>query len=317
MPHAAIQGGLAEFQTLLIGCWANQELPNSDKGGQDQPLSYCVMPLPQTAPQNGENNGYILKNFTLYEFVQFNNFANVALPATAPNRGADVLQVPTAVFYEQQVHFAEGPGIGKIVHAENGAWLNLATDTVQNGPYPPNFPEPNPPNDDKSIAKQMSVPHGNSILALGTYDDPASGAPTIDSADVIPTPAGLNTQPYETLLNQPDNYQNPQPDLTANVNGVISTAIGIIDPTSFIHWAVDSTNNGFTVNIPFENRQAKVVKYVAEYWLLSEDGETYPWLAYSQNIVMEITIGGTAYRFPHWTTNVVTKVSESNCREST
>lgn len=305
--------GPVAFQTNLIGTWTNQALPNSTngEGSTDNPLSYNVMPLPQ-------GDSYILKNFKLFETVEFNGDSAVAPPAVAPNRGAGTLQAPTAIFYEQNVEFAERPAEdqkslrkGGVVHVENGAWLNRADSTpALSGPYPP------PPGDGikisdnaNLIAKQMSVPHGNSILALGTVDDVVAGSPDIAVADTTPTPAGLDLSPYTTKLDNPDNYQNPDPDLTADPNIPIRTALGLIKPTHFLHWSVDTTGTGFTVNIPFEQRSAKVVKYAAAYWLLSQDGTNFPWLAYSQNIVLEISIQGTTYCFPHWTTNVVTRNS--------
>lgn len=317
MPVAAIPGGLNTFQEALIGTWTNQVLPNAGngEGGTSNPLSYCVMPLPQSPPD------YILKNFTYYETIKFDGNHDVALPATAPNRGNTSLQVPTALFYEQQVYFAEGPGTGAIVHVENGSWLNLETGKKLAGPYPPPnippatgsgidlIPNQQPPN--LTIAKQMSVPHGNSILAVGNFTDPQNGGPTIpDSPSVLPTPAGLDTTPYTTQLDQEDDYQNPQPDLTANPNKPLQTAVGLIRPNKYIHWNVSTGTHGHTVNIPFEEREANVTRYTASYWLLSTDGgSSYLYLAYNQNIVMELTIGGKHYSFPHVTTNVVTKKS--------
>ena len=210
MPTAAIPGGLNQFQELLKGTWKNEALPNSmnGEGGQNNPLSYNVMPLPQDPP------GYILKNFTYYEVIKFNDDNDIALPASAPNRGKDSLQVPTALFYEQQVYFADGPGIDNIVHVENGAWLNLVTGKKLVGPYPPPgkimLDDPNKQPSDMTIAKQISVPHGNSILALGAFSPSQNGAPDIENApSVLPTPAGLDTSPYTTKLANSGDYQNP------------------------------------------------------------------------------------------------------------
>jgi hypothetical protein len=311
MPVAAIPGGLNQFQNLLQGTWANQALPNAmhGEGSTSNPLSYCVMPLPQ-APS------FILKNFTLYENVRFEDNSAIALPATAPNRGNESLQVPTALFYEQQVFFAEGPGTGQIVHVENGAWLNLLTGQKLVGPYPPppgteiHLDHPNQQPSAITIAKQMSVPHGNSILALGSFSPPTPGAPTIpDSGSVLPTPAGLDTSPYMTELNDPSNYQNPQPGLTHNPNLPLQQAVELIGPNSFISWSVSTGNQGQTMNIPFEKRAANVTAYSASYWLLSTDnGSTYPYLAYTQDITMLFYIDGVSYTFPHVTCNVVTKM---------
>ena len=64
------------------------------------------------------------------------------------------------------------------------------------------------------------------------------------------------------------------------------------------------------MNIPFEQRAANVTAYWASYWLLSTDnGSTYNYLAYTQNISMQFMIGGTHYTFPHLTSNVVTRVA--------
>ena len=115
---------LGPFQHL-IGSWENQTLPNSDQGDPSNPLSYNVMPLPQL----DSPTGFILKNFTYYESLKFNGNSDVASPAKAPNRGGDYVQNAYALFYDQQVHFAEGPNITQIVHVENGAWLNLETGT--------------------------------------------------------------------------------------------------------------------------------------------------------------------------------------------
>ncbi len=316
MPVAAIPHGLNQFQELLLGTWSNQPLPNAPngEGGTENPLSYNVMPLPQDPPD------YILKNFTYHEVVKFENKDDIALPTTAPNRGGASLQVPTALFYELQVYFADGPGKGNIVHVENGAWLNLVTGEKLVGPYPPpNIPpkkgpgidlnDPNTQPPTITIAKQMSVPHGNSILALGSFCGPQDGAPSIpDAPPVLPTPAGLDTSPYMIKLDQQDNYQNPLTDYTANTNKPLQAAVELIKPNKYINWNVSTGNQGQTMNIPFEQRAANVTEYTASYWLLSNDGgASYKYLAYTQTTFLQFTIDGIHYKFPHVDSNVVTK----------
>ena len=167
------------------------------QGGTNDPLSYNIMPLPQQSPSPTGDKGYsgfILKNFTYFETVRFNSCMDttgeVALSVLAPNRDTTYQQDARALFYSQQVHFAEGPGTkgsgaDSVVHVENGAWLYLYSVEQPIGPYGSQGQETGPivPQDPKiSIAKQMAVPHGNSILALGNFDDVATGAPTIPSA---------------------------------------------------------------------------------------------------------------------------------------
>lgn len=348
MPSAAVPGGLATFQNLLIGTWANQALPNATgdhDGSQAKPLSYNIMPLPQQAAEPGESHypGFILKNSTIFEVVKFNSRLEVAVPATAPNRGyhqsqdnpdAIALQVPTALFYQQQVYFADGPGVGTgpgvpnspnpgIVHVENGSWLNLLNGTFDEpGPYAkrlmldPAPEQPMPP----SIAKQMSVPHGNSILATGSFSEPgpipSAHFPSVDTLipDTSRIPPQLPDQEIAVYFNPPhdqvDDYQNPIPDWCLNPNIPLQIGVGFINPNYFITWHVATAADARPTNIPFEEKQARVAAYAATYWLLSNDGgSTYPWLAYSQNITLELLIKGTRITFPHWTSNLLTKQS--------
>ena len=110
MPAAALLDILALFQQNLVGDWENKPLPGGadGAGGPANPLSYNIMPLPETA----DPDGYILKNFRYHEKLHFNNAdptTTLAIAARAPNRGGTVNQDARAIFYEQQVKFAEGP----------------------------------------------------------------------------------------------------------------------------------------------------------------------------------------------------------------
>lgn len=322
MPRQVQTEELSVFQQQLMGTWTNQNLPGTEKGGESSPYSYNVMVLPQASPQSETQDlGYILKNFTYYETIVFNGQEAVAVPGAAPNRGGTYQQTPYVLFYDQQVRFAEGPSAGAIVHLENGAWLHLRSEAQQIGPYPyppndpriePGDPEPQPAN--RTLCKQASIPHGVSVLALGSFSV-NSGSPTIpDAPSVLPQPAGLSTAPYTETLATPDNYQNPQPELTSDIANPLQQAIMDLAAAgrpvqSYIHCSVASDNGGTVVNIPFEHRMAALVGYEAEYWLLSCDaGESYDILAYTQTIELAIPIGGTTYTFAHPTANVVTRV---------
>ncbi len=191
MPQASKSTDIAMFQCLLIGTWQNDKKLTV----AGRPLSYNVMPLPQvdrqvTRPPDGtmQFGGFILKNFAFTETIRFNGSAKdgdlpehtdpraLAVIAGAPNRGGTFTQFSHAVFYDQQVRFAEGPAAGKIVHVENGAWLHLGTRNQLLGPYKLDDDGPfvggqvlrQPPY--ITIAKQIAVPHGNSVLALGSVD---------------------------------------------------------------------------------------------------------------------------------------------------
>ena len=82
----------------------------SKQGGEDNPMSYNVMPLPQRTA----SEGHILKNFKYFETTIFHDDDKNTIPvvAKAPNRGGGVTQNVLAVFYDQQVRFGEGPWQG-------------------------------------------------------------------------------------------------------------------------------------------------------------------------------------------------------------
>ncbi|HTV05883.1 MAG TPA: heme-binding protein [Acidobacteriaceae bacterium] len=353
MPYAAKNSDLAAFQQELVGSWTNQDFGKDENknpvGGPENPLSYNVMPLPQT----DDPDGYILKNFKFYETLNFND--SIAIAAVAPNRGGLVSQNARALFYEQQVKFAEGPAKDTVVHVENGAWLWLPRFVQQDGPYPANVNAQSVSNAlqqpaDAAIAKQISIPHGNSVLALGSFDtvskkggsgvcmkDPVmNGSPVIPDAPFpYPVPANPVTPPpalisdlnvdarYTTLANTMANFQNPHPLLTQCPNRPLQEAVAIIQPDSFMHWRVTTEPlekgmgsmipgaEGVVTNIPFEQRVADVTAYWADYWLLyKKDGKDgrkkHKYLAYTQTILMVMTIKGKEYSFPHVTCNTVT-----------
>lgn len=331
MPYAGDITKFAKFQQSLIGTWENQNFPGRDFGGTANPLSYNVMPLPQQAtPEHGPlpYPGYILKNFSYYETIRFNDVAGsvIPVPATAPNRGGGVNQIAHALFYDQKVSFAEGPKTGEVVHVENGTWIYLDKVPQLAGAYadpePPAPPDIPPQPRDITIAKQIAVPHGNSVLALGSFDtiggDPViPGAPTIIGAPPpYPLPHELETNRFTTQLVTPaSDYENPDVSLTQNPNSVLQQAVAAIAPEAYMHWRVTTEplehGRGIVTNIPFEQRRANVTEYWADYWLLQKEG-IFKYLAYTQTILMEMKIG-PAYNerrfiFPHVTCNTITKL---------
>jgi len=295
----------------LIGTWTNQNLPGTNMGGPQAPYAYNVMPLPQVDPSTP--NGFILKNFTYYEELTFS-----AIHGNAANRGGIGTQTANTIFYEQRVYFAEGPNKDALVHAENGSLLFLTDGTQQLGPYG-NGDQPGignqtvknsmAPTQEFNLVKQVSVPHGNSILALGNAVGGSSGVPAIPPASVIPQ--GYSTLPPEYTKQDP--VMNPQPEYTANPNKVLTDALAARPATNFLELTMSSRNGkGAVTNIGFEQQHANVQCYDFTYWLESFDGtENYTQLQYSQSIWMQIPVGGRFLVFPHVTANTLTKVSGS------
>lgn len=290
----------------LLGTWTNQNIHGSKHGGPQSPYSYNVMPLPQTDPSSPY--GYILKNFSYYEEITFSQ-----IHGDAPNRGGSGTQVANTIFYEQRIYFADGPNKDALVHAENGSWLFLSDRQQLLGPYGDGngpgvgktyIPNSRPPSQAFNIVKQMSVPHGNSILATGCAGQ-YRGSPDICPAPVV-LPQGINVDQYAV-----ESVGNLNPEFTLNPNLPLHNAISAYPASSYIQINVDSNNGGHPVtNIGFEQQHARVTRYYAGYWLEAFNGSSdFTQLQYSQVILMAIPIAchGTVI-FPHVTTNTLTKV---------
>ncbi|MGH8778228.1 heme-binding protein [Paraburkholderia sp.] len=290
----------------LIGTWTNQSLGTSKKGGPDSPFSYNVMPLPQV--DSSWPPGYILKNFSYYEELTF-----TAIHGPVLNRNGTGAQVSYTLFYSQRVYFAVGPNKDALVHAENGSLLLLADQKQLLGPYGNAFRQglgnqtvenSVPPTQAFNLAKQVAVPHGNSILALGSYTI-GNGAPAIPPATVLPSGA---VDPFLYALQDP--VANPDTTYTLNPNQALTDALKMGGtPNSYVEFTVSSANgNGVVSNIHFEQQYSNVTRYDFTGWLESFDGGTsFPQLQYSQTITLLLPVKGGLVSFPHVTVNTLTK----------
>ena len=329
-----IKNGLGQL-IGLVGTWS------SEPAGT---YAYNVMPL----PQDNVTDDFILKNFPYLEEVTF-----AEIPGNAPNRGGGFTQVANTLFYEQRVYFSPTTGGSEfpvptdseymLVHAENGSWLFLDTNYQFPGAFPPpkSAPVPFPegtsslPEQDPSVSivKQMSVPHGNSILATGTVDPPAkfpvnpppivspndpqtpmlptnSGSPKIPQLNAIPNFMGspYGADKYGTSMMQGGVESNP------NINPCIKLVdyLTANPPSNYIHFKVSAPAKEIT-NITFETGHANVNGYTMEIWLLNP-GTPNAALMYYQNIGMALTLSSSSdaatkvVQFPHITANVVTPV---------
>jgi hypothetical protein len=323
----------------LIGTWTNKDL-TPGKGGPENPFSYNLMPLPQSDPGAASGTlGFILKNMTYYEEITFS-----PIHGTAANRGGAGTQVSNALLYEQRVYISDGPAKDTLVHFENGIWGFLSPAAQLVGPYgdddggaigtetfgsaPP--PEPN------NIFKQISVPHGNSVLAAGNVpfvtepllqiDGPPleiltpqlqNGAPTIPAAVVLPQDVPGNMIPANVAAAIVAFYgtksvENPVPAYTQNPNKALTDALAQSNVTQFLQLDVDTRiGGGATANISFEQNHAEVARYAATYWIEDDGSGNFDQLQYSQTIMLTIPVtfpdasGPTLVTFPHVTVNTL------------
>lgn len=273
----------------LIGTW------NSPRGATA--TGYNVMPLPQTSAPGG----YIVKNFPYYEEITF-----APIAGTAPNRGGNLTQTANVLFYEQRVYFADNPQPppavqvqDMLVHAENGSWLRMVFGPQVEGPYgsaTPNTLIVNPVHPATEYVKQVSVPHGNSILAVG-------------SATVIG-----NTKPVFPVANRAvlpftdPTVKDPNTVLQAQLDQLASKGVTVTN-TTMITLTTDSAVGGNVSDIHFEQRHATVDRFETTWYIETlNDGTTQ--LQYSQTMFMKLLIKGVLVDFLHIDANTLVRASQ-------
>jgi len=274
----------------LIGTWVS-----TPQNG------FNVMPIPEATAKNG----FILKNFYYYEEITFS-----AISEKVANRGGTDEQDCYTIFYEQRVFFSDGPQKDQLVHAENGTWLHLVKTQQKLGavgfdpmPSPP-APNPVPPQDpETAIVKQVSVPHGNSILANGSFTI-FNGAPSIPDVNTLPigAPKGFDELYGPNVANNP----NINPNAVLQATLALTPADSVVR-TTFID--VDSDNNGDVLNIPYMRSHINVSRFTNQLWL-EELTSGIVQMQYSQNITLDFPQpDGSVIQFPHIVANTLRRTS--------
>jgi len=268
----------------FIGTW------NSPRG--NNATGYNVMPLPQVdAP-----NGYITKNFPYYEEITFSPIAG-----GAPNREGEYTQTSGVLFYEQRVYIADNadpsgtqPIQDTLIHAENGSWLYHTITHQKEGPFGPGtVPTATIPVQNPAIQynKQISVPHGNSVLMVGgLVSNSGKGNPTFPKAD-------------RTVLPFTDaNIKDPASVLTAHLQTLNSKGITV---ESYSSIALSTHNPGGGVqNIIFEREHGKVISMDTTWYIENLSNGTVQ-LQYIQNIILQFSIKGVMTQFSHIDANTL------------
>ncbi|MBQ4862846.1 hypothetical protein J8L98_14255 [Pseudoalteromonas sp. MMG013] len=280
----------------LIGTWVSTRY-----GG------FNVMPI----PQDNAPNGFILKNISYYEVMTFS-----AIQGKVANRAGNYEQDAYTIFYSQRVFFADGPQKDELVHAENGSWLHQVTapqgqGTLNIAPWVPDTPDPLPQQEqNRTIVKQVSVPHGNSILAIGHHDS-FGGAPSIPVANALPTAGGNSFKvPYGVDIPENPNV-NPNIVLQVALDSLYQQGIEVVETTVL---DVDTETDGNIANTPFMKAHADVPRFKTTLWL-ERLSNGLDMLQYTQDITLDFSlINGkdpgkrTRYKFPHITANTLFKV---------
>lgn len=236
-----------------------------------------------------------------------------------PNRGINTTaagtteadQILVALDYQQkvtQIAADDSPKSGlagnpnTVIHHEPGLFLHMTNET-QGGP---------------TIARLATIPHGNSALALGDFEQ-INGAPVIPDISGLPISVsddldGPYLAPYKHFHDQLfEGLFDPTVP-----NELLKLANNAVDITRTLKLHFDTTiKTGGVNNIPFIERQADASEMLSTFWiqeLAETDPEGNPKLRmqYTQTVMLDFfpsPSGDGLIRWPHVSINTLEKIS--------
>lgn len=224
----------------------------------------------------------------------------------------DYDQSITQIAAEDDPLSGDAGGAPLAIHREPGLWLHMTNFTT----------------DGIDIARLGSVPHGDSVMALGTSQQ-IDGPPTI--APVNGLPIGVRQDLSSRYLAPYKNFVDTPFKGTVNVPGFPgfrpddATALlrdsvpGTVKRTTVLH--VNSTlDHAGVTNIPFIVRQANAVSMNSTFWIQEmeeqdPDGNPRLILQYAQSVMLDFfgrRDGNPGLiQWPHISINTMEKVSQS------
>jgi len=218
--------------------------------------------------------------------------------ALVPNRGGliGIMKIP-GLYYEQTVYQQTNPT--QLMHIENGMWLLM----------PP--PEPLPPNTRlpanyvPQVARMSTIPHGNSLVAVGGVTA-NNGGPDIPKNSALPETGQV---PFPSGYADP--YTHGAPINTADVNKVLRDANQGVQIRNTTTLDVSTANGGGIANIPFITANADARSFKGTFWLETLQGDLLPRrLQYSQQVDLFFISrldGEGLVKWPHITVSTLTK----------
>jgi hypothetical protein len=224
--------------------------------------------------------------FTLLVTPYLETITFSPIGAKVPNRRAGGIDFVLGVMYElRNIDMSTNQAI----HVENGMLL-LLDQASKKG----------------SVARLASVPHGDSVLALGDWGS-VNGPPIIPPMWSLPShqdPSRL--RPYGNARTMEFDPKRPQATLDREI------ATQHVLHTTFIN--VATAGGGGILNTPFVDREARAAQFAGSFWIETiEDpakkGHSFQQLQYAQTTIIEFPERPSAPsgRWPHVNLNTLVK----------
>jgi hypothetical protein len=162
--------------------------PLGDLPGFWEGTGFNIIARPDFSPDNAD--GVFLEVNLLRESIEFTTIGSPVF-----DRGS--VQADIAIYGVTYLHRVTDATTGEALHIEPGMWLNIPATAA--------------PHSDASIARLLTIPHGNAVCTVGSAENVAVGKlPKIPPANTVPFPIGSEPPPPGT--------RNPYPvyDLSAD-----------------------------------------------------------------------------------------------------
>lgn len=302
----------------LPGTWQNSER-FANRGWNMIALPFSI----QSSSDRGDRRDYrVLAN--QYNETLFLKEADKGVP----NRGvirdidANLDQTLIALDYEQfirQIRSADSPISGKAkenvaaaIHHEPGLWLQILNHHKLGA----------------NIARLGTIPHGNSLLALGTAEELGEN-PTITIPEVNPFPFLTATQvpldqdplagylePYSAFV-APNNTFFPNNLDLRNLHGLLQAGTPVNIKSGIKYSVSTNIETGGIVNIPFIVDQADTVQMDSTFWIyelheMDQNHQPVMVMQYLQVVMLDFFEkfdGSGKIRWPHVSLNTMVRTS--------
>jgi hypothetical protein len=247
----------------------------------------------------GNVNGIFLELNLLRETIEFTPIGSPVV-----NRGS--LQGDISIYGLTYLHRVTDGVTGGALHIEPGMWLNIPATTE--------------PASDVSIARLLTIPHGNAICTVGHFENVVfQGLPQIPPANTVPFKIGEQPPPTGTKnpypeydLSVPNEFRTePLPpeitqDLIDDPMVMVRSALQGQTITKIVRLITSTTPTGGIDNIPFivANANAPSLDSVfAIETVESSPGNEFLQLQYAQTALLNFR----GMSFPHVTVGTLIK----------